>query len=431
MRSLAWAALVAMVWLSCMRGAIAQPPDSAIRVASLIRLLGSESYAARVQAHSELAKLGTLSREQLVAALNDPEAEIRLRARELLKQLKVEELWNASRVAIDSTDAKAGEALQLIATQTSNRIVLGDQYGNFREQTVALSTGLHPFWLLMDEICSQSGNRFRAHYDTRQPGLVAVAGARTKFPVAYSGPLRSTITAARRAFNEELDYEGLDSDVTHTFQLGLQMMWEERFQLVAYRTQPELVQARTDAGIDLSAPQAPSSTWSIAGGGARQVSMNIRLQPPAVTVRKLESLKLRWGLIAIGDMATIETSELDSAKPLFQDDVQLSIESCQAFDGGRCEVTLGVLRDAIITEPQDLFFHENEVTLFDKQGRPFRQQGQSHSLTETGAKLKITFVGEANDSAPAKLAFRYPRIRSHRSLDLEFRDVPLPVAKPE
>src|SRR5258707_1264238 len=83
----------------------------------------------------------------------------------------------------------------------------------------------------------------------------ARAGEPGKFPVTYAGAIRAQITSARRAYSEEIDFETAKSDRTHTFQLNLQMMWEDRFRLVAYRSQPELVRARTNTGHDIAATQ--------------------------------------------------------------------------------------------------------------------------------------------------------------------------------
>ncbi len=409
----------------------AQTSTDSLRVASLIRQLGSESYPERTRAHDELSRLGEVPREQLLAALKSDEPEVRLRAKELLKRLQVDDLWSASRVTPPAELTKAGEIITAIATQTGNRVLLGDQYAAFNDQPFVLPQGKHEFWPLLDAICAQTGNRFRPHYDSRQPGLVAIVGQRPQYPLTYGGPVRATIVAARRDFKEEYDYERRTSDVHHAFQINLQFMWEERFRLVAYRSQPELAKARTDTGVDLAIVQPASPVWSVASGGSRQVSISMRLQPPPVTAAKLTNFDLRWDLVAVGDLATLEIANPDLGKTGFQDDVQLAIESCQSGDSGRCELIAVVNRDALTTEPQDVFFQEHDLVLVDQHGREFRQQSQSHSVSDAGVRLKVHYTGDSPDSEPAKVIFRYPRIRAQRTIDLKFVDVPLPVAKPE
>ncbi|HVW39585.1 MAG TPA: hypothetical protein VHB99_19840, partial [Pirellulales bacterium] len=76
-------------------------------------------------------------------------------------------------------------------------------------------------------------------------------------------------------------------------------------------------------------------------------------------------------------------------------------------------------------------FEEIEVELFDAEGKAFHRQGQSNSLTDQGATLKLTFAGESEAAAPAVLRVSYPRIRAQKDLEIEFRHVPLPTARPE
>ena len=78
-----------------------------------------------------------------------------------------------------------------------------------------------------------------------------------------------------------------------------------------------------------------------------------------------------------------------------------------------------------------MLFQENEVILLDERGQPFRRQGQINTLADDGARMKVSFLGETAASVPTTLKFVYPRIRSQRDVEIEFRDVPLPVGKPE
>lgn len=64
----------------------AEPPAPR-DVARLVRALGSPNYAKREHATQELIRLGTSSRAALVEAARDADAEVRLRAREILAQV--------------------------------------------------------------------------------------------------------------------------------------------------------------------------------------------------------------------------------------------------------------------------------------------------------------------------------------------------------
>lgn len=401
------------------------------RIARLIDRLASDSYQDRIQASDELATLGLATRPQLTEAARHRDPEVRLRAKELLRRLQIEELWSGATVRYRSDKAPASAALVALAEQTGNRVLVGDQYGAFHDQPVTVDGRKASFWEVLDKICRDSGNRVRPHFDTRQPGLVLVAGNLGRNPVAYAGPVRAQITGARRTFTEELDYERQESELNHTFQFDFQMLWEDRFRLVAYRAQPELARAVTDTGAELSAAHPATSGWNIAGGGTRQLTMNLRLQPPSTAAKELKLLELKWGLIAVADPATIEIVDLQNTAPRFQDDVELTVESFQQGPGPRCELTLVVLRDLVAPEPQELLFHENEVELWDTDGKAYRKQGQTNTAGEFGARMKITFGGESATSKPGKLKFTYPRLRAQRDLAVVFQNVPLPRTRPE
>jgi len=409
----------------------AEEPQPALRIANLVRRLGSDAFTERDAAEAQLASLGPAARDQLLAATNSADPEVRLRAKNLLRRLKIDELWAASKVHCQVHEASAAATLATITEQTGNRVLAGDQYGAFRETFVDLEIAEGSFWEAIDSLCQRSGNRVRPHYDTRRPGLVLAGGNPGRYPIAYAGPVRMQMLRARRAFTEEFDYERLDGDESHTFQFELQAMWEDRFRLIAYRSHPELVEATTDTGARIIAAQAAASGWNVAGSGTRQVSMSLRLQPPAISAKQLDTLWLKWGLVAIGDPAQIEIEDLNSTQPHFQDDVEVVVQKFQQGPKSRCELTLLVVRELVIPEPQELIFDELEVELFDLQGRAFHRQGQANSLGDQGATLKLTFSGDDEIAAPKVLRITYPRVRAQKDLEIVFRHVPLPTARPE
>jgi len=409
---------------------VAEEPTA--RVARLIRNLGSPSFEERAHATRQLADVGIPAKSQLQQAAEHDDPEIQLRARRLLKKLKVDQLWQASRVDYQAAGEPASEAFATIAEQTGNRILVGDQYGKFHEARGDLQCSGTEFWLAVDDLCRQSNNHVRPHYDTRNPGLVVVSGAAGRYPTAYAGPIRSQITGARRVFIEEFNYENFESEVTHTFQFNVQMMWEDRFRLIAYRSGAKIVEAVTDTGIHLSATRSSGGGWNVASRGTRQLSMSLRLHPPPASARKLSLLRLRWGLLAVGDWASIDVGDLKtSGVDYTQHEIKLRFQSLKTQRPGRYELTVVVARDAVLPEPREALFEENEFELFDAQGHGFTRHGQTNRLSEDGVRYKLTFSAPEAGAEPALLRLRYPRVRSQRDVEIVFHDVPLPVAIPD
>jgi hypothetical protein len=398
----------------------------------LIRELGASDFSTRERADAQLARLGHVPREQLQQALLDDDVEVRLRARRLLDRLKLDDLWAPAIVKYEAHGEPASKVLQALATQSGNHVHIGDPYGSFADKVLDLKQGPMSYWEAVDDICNRTGNRIRPHYDMHTPGIVVSAGAPPKYPRAYGGPVRGQITGARRVFIEELNYDEEKAELTHSFQMNLQFTWEDRFRIVGYATQPELVEVVTDNHVIGSAAVPGGGGWNATTRGLRQVTASLKLNPIPVSARAFDVFKIRWGLIAVGEPAVLEMTKIDPGTTQAQDDVAARIDSVEKQPTtSKYVLTLTVTRDLAMPEPQEVVFQEYEVEMFDAQGRAFRQQSQSPSLSDRGVQLKTTFVGDAPQSEPKRLELHYPRLRARRDVELTFRNVPLPVGRPE
>jgi hypothetical protein len=409
----------------------AQSPADEPRVARLVRQLGAAESQTRASAESALADLGADSRAVLEQALVADDPEVRLRARILLDECRTTDLWSASQVELPAENRLASSMLASIVAQTGNHLVVGDQYGAFNEVAVRGSGRRMPFWQAVDELCRATENHLRPQYDVRAGGLIVCGGAPGRFPSAYNGRLRAQITGARRVFIQELDYAEPTSDITHTFQLNLQLAWEEQFRLLGYTTQPELIEARTDTGHALTAVQPASGSWNAVTPSTRHVTATLRLSPPPSGATRLSLLKLRWPLFAVGDRQVLVVPAIESGRSFAQEDVELSIESIERHPTGRYELVLVVSRDRATPEPAEILFQENDVDLFDADGLPLRLQNQTHQLCARGVQMRLQFAGDTATGEPELLRLAYPRLRTRRSMELVFRDVALPAAEPK
>jgi hypothetical protein len=429
MRGLAGLAFLAAAFNAFIAAGQEDAPQA--RVARLIPLLGSRSYEERKLAGEELERLGEAAREQLEKEAQSENPEIRSRARDLLTRLKIAALWQPSRFSAKCEAESAEKLLTRLATRTGNRLTAGDHYASFQEGPVTLDCQDSPFWAVLDEVCRQTGNRVRPHYDQRKPGFVVASGSPGKFPLAYAGPVRAKITGARRVFTEELDHETGGSEVSHSFQLNLQVTWEDRFRLVAFRTQAEVVDAITDTQVEVSPTGSGCGEWDAATETTRQVSMSLSLQPPPTSAKQFDVLRLKWGMIAVGDMATLHVTDLKAKEPHRQDDVRLGLLDFEQAGHARYKLTLMINRDLTIPEPRSVLFHENDFDLLDTQGRPLLKIINGWRMTEEGLRVQVTFTQESTTTEPSSLRFSYPRIRSERNLEIIFRDVPLPTGRPD
>ncbi len=405
----------------------APPPQ---RVARLIQELGAGDYTVRQRANDELSRLGDVTREQLEAALQHADVEVRLRANRLLDEIKLEALWQPAIVDYRATDQAASKILTALAEQSGNHVHIGDPYGNFSEKSLDVDFTGVSYWQAVDDVCDQAGNRIRPHYDMHTPGIVVSAGTPPKYPRAYSGPVRAEITTAKRTFIEELGYEQRKAELTHSFLISLRFSWEDRFKIVGYATQPSLVEAVTDNHVVCSAAQPSSGGWNATTRGLRQVTANLKLNPVPISAQAFDVLTIRWGLIAVGEPAVLAIDTLEPNQTFAQDDVAARILELEK-SSSKYTLTLAITRDLAMPEPREVVFQEYHVDVFDADGRKFRVHSQSPSLSDRGVQLKLKLAGESPDSEPTSLKLHYPRLRARRDVELTFRNVPLPTGRPE
>ena len=211
----------------------------------------------------------------------------------------------------------------------------------------------------------------------------------------------------------------------------MSLCWEDRLRLLAYREQPEVVEALTDTGVHVASHQAVGGNWQVLDPAERQISATLHLAPPPTSAKQFDRLAVKWSLMAVGEPARLVIDDLSSRQPRRQGDLELSIERLEQHDGDRVELTALVARDGPLPDPPEALFQEYTLELFNSDGRACRLQTQANSLAQGGARLRLVFGGDFAHSPPKTLRLTYPQIGGRRDLTLVFRHVPLPVARPE
>ena len=405
---------------------LAQP--EAVQVARWVERLGAESFQQRNEAAEELQKLGPVGRQQLELAASAADPEIRLRAEQLLRQLRLADIWQPSRVQGKWQNGLMKNINRTVAAQSGTPLQWGDAAGDFREGRVSLELD-GTFWQCIDRLTVQGGNIVRPHYDAQLPGLVVVSSTSQLPPTAYSGPLRGQVLSVRRTFNEELDLTSNQNDVTHNLQMQLQLMWEDRLHLASYRSQPKLVEAVTDSGERLSLSQPASQLWQPVDRGLRLVKTNLRFSPPRQPCTRLNRLQLAWDLIAVGEFQHLNLTDLTPDRTHRAAGLELTINQLHR-QGTLWELTITVARDLATPEPHEVLFVENRISLTDSTQRPFHYRDQTAYLTDSGTRLSIRFSPPDAESTPAEVQFSYPTLRAQREQNFTFENIPLPNSRP-
>jgi hypothetical protein len=427
----ALAPLTAIVYLLIVGRTAAEEPAATPRVARLVEQLGSARYSERAAATSELAKLGSSVRDHLEAASQSADPEVRMRAGDLLAQIRTLDLWAPSIIDCRLQNEPVSRVVAFLAEQSGNHIRLSDFNGKFNERPVSLNFPVGTFWQVLDETCRQSSNRIRCHYDTREVGFLLLAGAASTAPTAYAGPCRAQINRLLRTFSDRLDFGDDGPQRLHAFDIDVQMIWEDRFRLVGFRSNPVIVEATTSTGETLTPVQGVAGNWQACGPSTKQLQARLGLSPPPVAAHQLDRLTLRWSLMAIGEMRQLVTNELNEGQRIARDGVQAVIDAVDRRDRDRIEIACVISRDISLPEPAEIVFQEYRLDLHDAEGRAWRNQGSSFLLTDRGVQVRTTFLRDSDQEQPKSLVVHYPGVRSQRDVDFTFLKVPLPRSRPE
>jgi hypothetical protein len=407
----------------------AQDPAQVPRVARLVEQLGSDQYKERDRASSELAKLGTTARRQLEAAAKSPDPEVRLRAADLLAQIRALDLWAPSMVDCRLSNAPLSQALSLLIDQSGNHVQMSDLNGKFNDRPVSLNYAHAPFWQVLDDACRQSNNHVRCHYDTRESGFLLSAGPASTAPTAYAGPFRAQITRLARTFSDRLDFGDDGPQRVHAFDLDIQMVWEDRFRLVGFRSNPVIVEATASTGESLTPVQGVAGNWQACAASTKQLQARLGLSPPPVAAKELSRLTMRWSLMAVGEMRQVIVDDLAESRRENRDNVELVIDSVERRDRDRVEIACVVARDIALPDPAEILFQEYRVDVQDSEGHAWRGQGSSYLLTDRGVQIRTTFVRDGEQGEPKSLVLHYPAVRSQRDVEFSFLNVPVPHSK--
>ncbi|REJ69195.1 MAG: hypothetical protein DWQ31_05420 [Planctomycetota bacterium] len=409
------------------------PPDATtreLRVASLVRDLGSPSFVRREAADAELANIGAAAVREIEIAADSEDLEVRTRARRLLRQLKIGALWQGSLLELPTREMAGRDLVRQLCEQTGSSTWAGDQYGAFHPGAVTLPSRPLRYWEAVDELCRQTKNRVRPGFAEARSGWVLVAGEAGDYPLAYTGPFRGQLREARRFFVEEFDYRDGTSDVSHAVQLNFQISWEDPFRLVAHGSELEIVELRDATRGRQPVDSNTRPVWQVFENSRKQATLSVRLDPPPAGVTQLAELTVRWPVFAVGEMATLEADDLQDGAMYAQDDVQLVIERVRRL-GSLWELTVAVSRDRVTPEPAEILYLENDFALVDAAGEAYPQRNLTKlGITASTARMKLTFALPSATEESMKLRLRYPQLRDQRAIELTFEDVALPAVLP-
>ena len=162
----------------------AQPTESQSNWPEWVKKLGDPHFRQREMATQVLRDAGTEALPAIKAAQNDPDPELRVRARELASEIETRQLLDPKTVTLKLSNAPAKEVLDKISKETGDQIDLW----NPPNHTISVDCVRVPFWKVIDQVSEQAGLHLQQGYGDDRVRLNP-NGSTPRY-IDYSGPFR-------------------------------------------------------------------------------------------------------------------------------------------------------------------------------------------------------------------------------------------------
>ena len=216
-----------------------------------------------------------------------------------------------------------------LVEQSGNHVRIGDlTAASTIERFLNFAAG--SFWEVLDEACRQSNNRVRCSLRHARAGLFAYCRTGQHGPDAR---MQDRFGRKSRGWCEPSPI-GWTSATTvrsglHSFELDVQMMWEDRF---AGRIPTQSGSGRGDHFDGRATHAGARHPWQLAVRQREHEATPVAHQLVAAPGRgaKLDRLTLRWSLMAVGEMKQLVVDELAESHHASPDGVELTIDSVRS-----------------------------------------------------------------------------------------------------
>ncbi len=369
-------AVLATCWLTLACGLVAyEDPDPT----DLVRRLGSDRFAERVEATRALEALGASARPALDVGKGSADPKVRDRAAALLAGLaerdEAARFFGATPIALDYRDRPLGEVLRdlnarydlrltLQSGPPSNRRAWGNQVltddqkarrAATQERPITLvAPAPVPFWEAIDRLCAAGELRHDLHplnpFGPAGASFLLYDGLKGAAPVADSGAIRVAITGLHASW--ERDFSGATAAERTTpqgelrptdRQLDLHLcVLPEPGRLVQQAGPIRLVEATDNRGenlvpLDQDDPASTAAKRGVAIGGGNQLgpagfNLVAALRLPEGPSRSLRRLRGSIRVAVIGRVADPPTIRLSGAagKSVRNDEVTMTVRKVKA-----------------------------------------------------------------------------------------------------
>lgn len=385
----------------------------------LVRDLASPHFTVREAAQRELLALGAVAKSALESAHASSDVEQRMRAEFVLRELSRAALWESSPITVDEKNATAKSLFDEIAKQSGNPINW-DRTPKGLPESLSLTVHDRPYWEVLDQLCENAKVTAQFYDDPFRLGMQLTRGEPGRFPTASNGPLRLRLVTCRRALNQELNYGDRQTDSQDSLALSLVLNWEQRFAMCRYSGRPRILEARTDTGEDLRHDRRIPEVVMPVSRRQRQLGLNANLKPYSGQPKMLRVLRIAMDVEVAGEFLALSV-------PLGKADA-LAAEAgyeLRLLDNGKQEPR----RFTIAWSRREPYDKANLSDMVDEYFEAVSAEGtviQVNPLSVLGDRHAVKYTFIAARTRPVELRMNVARLRSRRTVEFAFYDVPLP-----
>ena len=415
---------LAFAFLLASRSLTAEAPPEEVRL--LVEQLAAPDYAVRDQAQRRLRDCGSAAKSALLSVLDSEDVEQRMRAEYLLSEIRRSELWTPSLVRLERRSAPNLDIFRAIAEQTGNPINW-ERTPKSLDRRIDVDWDGVSYWAALDDASRKARVVAHLYDDPRRGGVVLSHGDPGSYPTSYSGPLRLKLLSARRNLSESLNYGDELIDRQELLELSYALHWEQRFALCRYGGRPRILEATTDAGEDLRIERQAKFAQMPAPRRKRQLAFSSRLRSPSKPARRLKTLRIELELDVAGAFHALEIDRFDPGARAEHAGYALELLQHER-DANRTVLAIRWVRPLPYDKINASDMADEYVEVLDAAGAslPFTQ----HQVLGDRWSVKYVLHVRNKHGEPASMRFSVALLRSARSVEFTFHDVPLPYSRP-
>ncbi|QDU63270.1 hypothetical protein Pan216_41480 [Planctomycetes bacterium Pan216] len=405
-------------------------PLTTPNVDRLIKWLGDPDFSVRNQAQRRLIELGASVQAKLQAISGSSDTEQRLRAHEILREIRWREIWKPRTVSLTLEDTPLREVFERIVQQTGCPINFESSSSSALDRPISVDVVDVPYWKAIDQLSRQAEITPRVFDGIERQGLVLSPGYPGDFPTSYQGPLRLQMRMLERDVDQTVNLGDQNMERHERFNFSLLLTWEQRFQLCRYQPNAEILEATSDTGEDLRPIRSGPKGWLHLTRRQQSLEYVVPLNPPKQPCTSIRSLKLGLDLVGCDEFVTLNIDELpfvSASKSVSEKGYQLEFLGMEETSK-HWELGIRLTRPIPYDRPNSTMIADEFLQVIGPDGTVIPHSERQVQGDDLQARYWI--LVRKSLGRPTGIRYQIATLRSPRRIEFVFDDVNVPPIGP-